>query len=120
MTVRAVQCQLGNVASGSALQVVGYSPLGGGMLTGKYRRGETGRNQSIFSKFLHREEEENNSAILDMVEGVAQEASAIPVEVAISWVMSKEVIPIAGPRNPKQLRWTYPVLVERLPCQNGE
>lgn len=100
---RAAERDLLPMADAFGLGVVGYSPLGGGMLTGKYRRGDTGRAQSMISQFLHREEDGNKGAILDAVEAVAQEASVTPEEVAISWVMSKGVIPIVGPRNPKQL-----------------
>jgi aryl-alcohol dehydrogenase-like predicted oxidoreductase len=100
---RAAERDLLPMADAFGLGVVGYSPLGGGMLTGKYRRGATGRAQSMISQFLHREEDGNKGAILDAVEAIAREASVTPEEVAISWVLSKGVIPIVGPRSPEQL-----------------
>jgi len=74
------------------------------VLTGKYRRGESGRAQSSISQFLHSEEDGNKAEILDVVEAVAREASATPEEVAIGWSMAKGIIPIIGPRTTDQLR----------------
>jgi aryl-alcohol dehydrogenase-like predicted oxidoreductase len=91
------------MAEAFGLGVLGYSPLGGGLLTGKYRRGGSGRAQSSISQFLHNEDADNKE-ILDVVEAVAREASVTPEEVAIGWTMSKGVIPIIGPRTTDQLR----------------
>ncbi|MBO0676496.1 aldo/keto reductase [Mycolicibacterium sp. S2-37] len=91
------------MAEGFGLGVLGYSPLGGGMLTGKYRRGERGRAQSSLSQFLHHEEDGNKAGILDTVEAIARETDGTPEEVAISWSMAKGVIPIIGPRTVDQL-----------------
>jgi aryl-alcohol dehydrogenase-like predicted oxidoreductase len=100
---RSAERDLLPMAEGFGLGVLGYSPLGGGMLTGKYRRGESGRAQSSISQFLHREEDGNKAVILDTVEAIAQEADVTPEEVAISWSMAKGVIPIVGPRTAQQL-----------------
>lgn len=91
------------MAEGFGLGVLGYSPLGGGMLTGKYRRGGRGRAQSSISQFLHHEEDGNKAAILDTVEATARKRNVTPEEVAISWSMAKGVIPIVGPRTAEQL-----------------
>lgn len=100
---RAAERDLLPMAEAFGLGVLGYSPLGGGMLTGKYRRGETGRAQSSISQFLHQEGDGNKAAILDTVEAVAQETDSTPEAVAISWSMAKGVIPIVGPRTAAQL-----------------
>ncbi len=100
---RAAERDLLPMAEGFGMGVLGYSPLGGGVLTGKYRRGESGRAQSSISQFLHSEDEGNKAEILDVVETVAREASATPEEVAIGWSMAKGVIPIIGPRTTDQL-----------------
>jgi aryl-alcohol dehydrogenase-like predicted oxidoreductase len=101
---RAAERDLLPMAEAFGLGVLGYSPLGGGMLTGKYRRGETGRAQSSISQFLHHEEDGNKAAILDAVEEITREANATADAVAISWSMSKGVIPVVGPRTTGQLR----------------
>jgi aryl-alcohol dehydrogenase-like predicted oxidoreductase len=100
---RAAERDLLPMAEAFGMGVLGYTPLGGGMLTGKYRRGESGRDQSSISQFMHREDDGNKSAILDAVQAIAQEAGVTPGEVAIRWSMAKKVIPIVGPRTTKQL-----------------
>ena len=100
---RAAERDLLPMAEGFGLGVLGYTPLGGGLLTGKYRRGESGRAQSSISQFLHREEDGDKAAILDAVEAIAEEAGVTAGEVAIAWSMSKGVIPIVGPRSTEQL-----------------
>ncbi|WP_197382732.1 aldo/keto reductase [Mycolicibacterium mengxianglii] len=100
---RAAERDLLPMAAGFGLGVLGYSPLGGGMLTGKYRRGERGRAQSSISQFLHQEDDGNKAAILDTVEAIAREANVTAEAVAISWSMAKGVIPIIGPRTAEQL-----------------
>lgn len=90
-------------AEAFGLGVLGFSPLGGGLLTGKYRRGATGRAQSSISQFLHKEDDPAKAKILVAVESVARDLDATPERVAIKWSMSKGVIPIVGPRSVDQL-----------------
>jgi aryl-alcohol dehydrogenase-like predicted oxidoreductase len=85
------------------LGIVAWSPLGGGMLTGKYRRGETGRLQGFGGRAFQQEDSEQRTRILDTVMAIAQEAGATASQVAIAWVMSKGSLPIIGPRNRDQL-----------------
>ncbi|MEU6128520.1 aldo/keto reductase [Saccharopolyspora sp. NPDC047091] len=101
---RAAERDLLPMADAFGMGVLGYSPLGGGVLTGKYRRGESGRAQSSISRFLHRESDGNKAEVLDVVEAVAEESATTPEEVAIGWSMAKGVIPIIGPRTADQLR----------------
>lgn len=100
---RAAERDLLPMAEAFGMGVLGYSPLGGGLLTGKYRRGESGRAQSSISQFMHNEDDGNKAAILDMVQTIAQEAGVTSGEVAIRWSMAKGVIPIVGPRTIEQL-----------------
>jgi len=90
------------MAAGFSLGTVGWSPLGGGLLTGKYRRGETGRAQR-FGRVIHGESDARKTATVDAVLAVAEDADATPGQVAIAWVMAKGVLPIIGPRTPAQL-----------------
>jgi aryl-alcohol dehydrogenase-like predicted oxidoreductase len=90
------------MASALVLGTVGWSPLGGGLLTGKYRRGETGRAQR-FGRVIHGESDATKTAAIDAVLAVAEETGATPSQVAIAWVLAKGVLPIIGPRTPAQL-----------------
>lgn len=87
-----------------ALQItpVTWSPLGGGMLTGKYRTGEKGRAEGMGGKVFQAENSEQRSAILDEVLDIAAETGASPDQVAIAWVAAQDCIPIIGPRTQTQ------------------
>ncbi|MFI5937509.1 aldo/keto reductase [Actinoplanes sp. NPDC051494] len=100
---RSAERELVPMADAFGLGVLGFTPLGGGLLTGKYRRGETGRAQSAISQFLHKEDDPATAKILDAVVSVARDLGTSPEAVAIRWSMSKGVIPIIGPRSVEQL-----------------
>ena len=90
------------MADAFGLGTVGWSPLGGGMLTGKYRKGETGR-QTTFGRLFRAEDDAQKTAIVDTLEAVARETSSNPGRVALAWMASKRVLPILGPRTREQL-----------------
>src|SRR5205823_14303968 len=80
------------------LGVVAWSPLGGGMLTGKYRNGEKGRAEGFGGKVFQAENSAQRTAILDTLIAVAQEAGVTPGAAAIAWVAARGAVPIIGPR----------------------
>ncbi len=84
------------------LGMVGWSPLAGGLLTGKYRRGEEGR-ATTFSRLIHAENDERKTATLDTVIAIANDIGATPGQVALAWMGTRGVIPILGPRTREQL-----------------
>jgi aryl-alcohol dehydrogenase-like predicted oxidoreductase len=92
-----------------------WSPLGGGFLTGKYRRAEEGRLTRL-GMLIHSETTQRNTAILDAVQTVAGVAGATPTAVAIAWLRHKAaasptaIIPILGPRTHAQLDDTLTAL----------
>lgn len=69
--------------------VIPYSPLAGGFLTGKYRRGqplpESGRAEGIRSRYLN----EQGFALLDRVDRVAQRHGATPAQIALAWLLAR-------------------------------
>jgi aryl-alcohol dehydrogenase-like predicted oxidoreductase len=85
-----------------------FSPLGGGLLTGKYRKSDKGR-LSDWKHTIWMEDTPQRSAIIDMVLVIAAETGASPSQVAIAWL--REVarhagtayVPIIGPRDVSQL-----------------
>ncbi|MCW6509210.1 aldo/keto reductase [Lichenifustis flavocetrariae] len=80
-----------------------WSPLGGGMLTGKYRKGETGRAEALGGKVFQPENSDVRSAALDAVLAIAEELRVTPDRVAIAWVARRGGWPIIGPRTLAQL-----------------
>jgi aryl-alcohol dehydrogenase-like predicted oxidoreductase len=100
---RTTETDLFPMADALGLGVAAYSPLGGGMLTGKYRRGESGRLQALGGRVFQPENTPQRTAVLDELEAVAREAGATTSQIAIAWVVSKGAIPIIGPRTIEQL-----------------
>ncbi|MDR6873060.1 aryl-alcohol dehydrogenase-like predicted oxidoreductase [Bosea sp. BE125] len=86
------------------LGVVTWSPLGGGVLTGKYRRGEKGRAEALGGKVFQAEDSAQRSAILDTVLAIAGERGVGPDQVAIAWAGARDAVPMIGPRSLDQLR----------------
>jgi aryl-alcohol dehydrogenase-like predicted oxidoreductase len=90
------------MAQGLGLGVVGWSPLGGGLLSGKYRRGEKGRATN-FGRLIHQEDDPRKTATVDAVVAIAEENGVKPTQVSLAWMATRGVIPILGPRTPAQL-----------------
>ena len=86
------------------LGIVAWSPLGGGMLTGKYRRGEAGRAEGLGGRVFQPENSPQRTAILDTVIAVAEETGATPGQVAIAWVASKGPLPDHRPAHARAAR----------------
>lgn len=82
-----------------------YSPLGGGVLTGKYRLGksESRREEAWAGAGFQPENSQQRTHIIDTVIAVAEEAGVTPGEIAIAWVAAKGSLPIVGPRTLAQL-----------------
>ena len=102
---RATEQELLPVSRALGLGVVAFSPLGGGLLTGKYRERnrEKGRDEAWAGAGFQAENSVQRSAILDALIAVAGEIGVTPGEVAIAWVASKGALPIIGPRTLLQL-----------------
>ncbi|HUQ54766.1 aldo/keto reductase [Lentzea sp.] len=102
---RSAERELIPMADAHGLGIVLYSPLAGGLLTGKYRRGEQGRLSARGT-----ETDEQRSAVLDAVLAVAEETGTGPVQVALAWLRRRAervgttMIPIVGPRTPAHLQ----------------
>lgn len=90
------------MAAGFNLGVVSWSPLGGGLLTGKYRKGESGRAQGL-GAVIHDESNQIKTATVDTVLAIADETGHSPGQIAIAWVLAKGTLPIIGPRTAEQL-----------------
>jgi len=90
------------MARALGLGVTAWSPLGGGLLSGKYRRGENGR-ATTFGAVVHREDRVQTTRILDRLSEAADQLSASMSQVALAWMIAKGIIPVIGPRTVEQL-----------------
>lgn len=100
---RSTEHELLPMGQALGLGIVAWSPLGGGMLTGKYRQGEQGRKEGFGGRVFQAEDSQHRTAILDTLLAVAGEVGVTPAEVAIAWVAAKGALPIIGPRSVAQL-----------------
>lgn len=99
---RSAERELLPMAAAFNLGTVVWSPLGGGLLTGKYRRGETGRAQGL-GVVIHGESDARKTATVDEVLAISGETGIPAGQIAIAWVLAKGKLPIIGPRTPEQL-----------------
>jgi aryl-alcohol dehydrogenase-like predicted oxidoreductase len=100
---RAPDRELLPMAQALGLGTVAWSPLGGGLLTGKYRRGEVGRAETWDVKLIHEENSAQKTAILDTLHAIGEETDRNPGQIAIAWVGARGLIPCIGPRTRAQL-----------------
>ena len=92
--------------------VIPWSPLGGGFLSGKYRRGEeppegsriAGAKESM-EEYWDRRATELNWRVLDAVGRVSGETGKSYAQVSLNWLLRQEGVtaPIVGARTPEQL-----------------
>jgi aryl-alcohol dehydrogenase-like predicted oxidoreductase len=103
-----------------------YSPLAGGWLTGKYRRGEEAPAGSRMTlrpdPYVHFQEDRVFDA-LEAFEKRASERGTTPAALAIAWLLADPRVTavIVGPRRPEQLAPAFEALDLRLsPAERDE
>jgi aryl-alcohol dehydrogenase-like predicted oxidoreductase len=102
--------------------VMPYNPLGAGMLTGKYQRGQEVPEESRFAqgdygrmyrgRYLH-------DAMYDVAEAVVEvgkDEGMSPAQVAIAWLLAQDGVtsPIIGASRPEQLQDSVGALEKKL------
>ena len=90
------------------LGVIPYSPLGGGFLTGKYRRDEKQPDSVRVDSVKKRYFNDQGFLALEALEKVGQEHGATIAQTAVAWMLADEVISsvIIGANTPGQLTET--------------
>jgi len=105
---RSVERELLPMAQALELTVTAWSPLGGGLLTGRYgsnrERPEDTRVAALGQSSLT----DRNLAIADAVNAVAAERGVSSAQVAIAWVRAQQaravIVPMLGARRCQQLQ----------------
>lgn len=107
---RSVEWELIEVCKNEGLGVIPWSPLRGGWLSGKYRRGmsappEGSRVEEAekhgWSESWHKYNTERTWQVLDELFSVSEESGKTPAQVALNWLMHQSGVtaPISGVRN---------------------
>ena len=109
---RKIEAELLPLCADQQIGVIPYSPLGGGLLTGKYSRGNPPDPQARY--YLFGREAQVTASVLDAVEGLSALAQAHDLSVAqlsLAWMIANPVItaPIVGATRAAQLDETLAV-----------
>jgi aryl-alcohol dehydrogenase-like predicted oxidoreductase len=104
---RSAERELLPMAQAHGLGMLLYAPLAGGLLTGKYRRGQTGR---LSARGDAVEGSPQRTAVVDAVLAVSDETGGSAVQVSLAWLRRRAalartaLIPILGPRSMAHLQ----------------
>jgi aryl-alcohol dehydrogenase-like predicted oxidoreductase len=117
---RGVEREVVGAAEAGGLGILPWSPLGRGVLTGKYRHGAPADSRaasSHFSSFIAPYLGERSSRVVDAVCTAAEGLGVSPLEVALAWVRDRPgvVAPVVGARTAAQLRGALTVEGLELP-----
>jgi aryl-alcohol dehydrogenase-like predicted oxidoreductase len=102
-----------------------FSPLAGGWLTGKYRRGEpypTGSRMTLRGEPYAEFENEATFAAIEKFQDAATERGVEPATLAVAWLLSHPQVTavVVGPRRPEQLETALGALELRLSLQERD
>jgi aryl-alcohol dehydrogenase-like predicted oxidoreductase len=106
LLARTPERELLPMAEALGLGVTAWSPLAGGILTGKYRiqppahGGPNGRRLDTAFPEL---QVDGTERVVDEVVDVAAEMGATPAQVQLAWLIAKNTIPVLGARRIEQL-----------------
>ncbi len=116
LLMRDIERELLPMATALGIGVTAWSPLAGGVLSGKYTRpGPSSGPQRLDPSSL----DERSHAAAKAVQAVADEVGATPSQVAIAWTMhrSSSIIPIVGARSVEQIRDNLGAAAVRLTAE---
>ncbi|RMF02322.1 MAG: aldo/keto reductase, partial [Chloroflexi bacterium] len=98
--------ELAEVCRTYGIGVIPYSPLAGGFLTGKYRRGQIPRNSRGYGNDRMRPYlNEQGFAIIDKLTEIGNRHNASPAQTAIAWLLANPTVTsaIVGANSTAQL-----------------
>ena len=104
---RRIERELVPFAQTYGVGIIPWGPLAGGLLTGKYRRGEPLPEDSRYASAAPRQRERLNERVYDVIEGlepIAESKEATLSQLALAWAMQQPGVtaPIIGPRTMEQ------------------
>jgi aryl-alcohol dehydrogenase-like predicted oxidoreductase len=111
LLARQVEPEVVPAAQALGLGLMAWSPLGRGVLTGKYRGGTPADSRAAsphFASFVERYLDDRARRVVDAVVTAADGLGCSPAEIALAWVRDQPgvVAPVVGARTAAQLRGT--------------
>lgn len=119
---RGVEREVLPAAHALGLGVLPWSPLGRGVLTGKYRDGTPSDSRGaspVFSNFVGAYLDERSGRIVEAVVRAAEGLGWTPLEVSLVWVRDRPGVtaPVVGARTAAQLRGALSLEDKELPTE---
>lgn len=111
LLARGVEQEVVGSAAAHGLGLMAWSPLGRGVLTGKYRRGTPADSRAAsphFAGFVEPFLGDRSRRVVEAVVAAADGLGCSPAEIALAWVRDQPgvVAPVVGARTAAQLRGT--------------
>lgn len=104
---RGIEREVLPAADGLGFGVIGWSPLGRGVLTGKYRHTTPPDSRAAsphLRAFVEPHLTERAFGIVESVVRAAEGLECSPLDVALAWALESVTCAVVGPRTPTQLR----------------
>jgi len=119
---RSIEAEVLPACAALGLGVLPWSPLGRGVLTGKYRSGTPSDSRGaspMFSSFVGTYLDDRSNRIVESVVRAAEGLDWSPLEVALVWVRDRPGVtaPIIGARTAAQLKGALAVEELTLPAE---
>jgi len=119
---RAVEAEVLPACAALGLGVLPWSPLGRGVLTGKYRSGTPADSRgasSLFAGFVGAYLDDRSNRVVDAVVRAGDGLGWTPLEVALTWIRDRPGVtaPIVGARTSAQLEGALGVEALTLPAE---
>lgn len=127
LLVREIEAEIVPAALDAGLGLLPWSPLGGGWLTGKYRRdsepkGQTrlGEDPARGMEWHRRSSQERTWHVIDVLTQIAAEQDITPSQVALAWTAQQPAVTsvILGARTTAQLKDNLRAVELELPQQD--
>ncbi len=113
---RTVERDLIPMARAFGIGITAWSPLAGGILTGKYRNRSGTASTSVRAQLASRRLTQRTEEIVRAVSEIAEAHETGPAQIALAWVARRghDITPILGARTLQQFRQNLGFLTVRL------
>ena len=115
---RTVERELLPMAKSLGIGITAWSPLAGGVLSGKYQAGSQAKDARYSSEMMKAWQStgERTDRIVGALKQVSQQTGHSPAQIAIAWLMHRDqpIIPIIGTRKMSQLQDNLAALEVKL------